>query len=122
MLTSSCQGFEVVKQLLEQSQPYRTILGARSPDAAQAMYDDLRYNRGSHTLTVLPLDLADLKGVKSFAQRTLDKLGPSKIDCLLLNAGMADVATEPGPHGSNWCETFVVNHLCKGDMFAASVP
>lgn len=31
----------------------------------------------------------------------------------MLNAGMAKAADGPGPHGSKWCEAYVVNHLCE---------
>lgn len=62
---------------------------------------------------MLPLELSNLKAVKSFAQQTLEKLGQEKLDYLLLNAGMAKGAQGPGPHGSKWCEPYVVNHLCE---------
>ncbi|VTT70136.1 unnamed protein product [Fusarium fujikuroi] len=111
---SSGIGFEAVKQLLSQSQPYRVILGARNTKNAQKAYGELKFDRESHGVTVLPLELNDLKGVKSFAEQTLDKIGKEKIDYLLLNAGLGGVAAEgPGPHGSKWCESHVVNHLSQ---------
>ncbi|KAF4495722.1 hypothetical protein FAGAP_8141 [Fusarium agapanthi] len=111
---SSGIGFEAIKQLLSQSQPYRVILGARNTKNAQKAYDELKFDRESHGVTVLPLELNDLKGVKSFAEQTLDKIGREKIDFLLLNAGLGGVAAEgPGPHGSKWCESHVVNHLSQ---------
>ena len=64
-------------------------------------------------MTLLPLDLANLKGVGTFAQQTLAKLGQDKIDYLFLNAAQLKSATEPGPNGSKWSESFIVNHLCE---------
>ncbi|KAH7143188.1 hypothetical protein DER46DRAFT_705336 [Fusarium sp. MPI-SDFR-AT-0072] len=111
---SSGIGFEAIKQLLSQSQPYKVILGARNTKNAQKAYDELKFDRESHGVTVLPLELNDLKGVKSFAEQTLDKIGREKIDYLLLNAGLGGVTAEgPGPHGSKWCEPHVVNHLSQ---------
>lgn len=77
------------------------------------MYEELKYDSSMHSLTILPLELSDLKAVKGFAQQTLDTLGETKIDYLFLNAGMAKGAEGPGPHGSKWSETYIVNHLCK---------
>ena len=112
---SSGLGFELVKQLLAQSQPYRFILGARDTKNVEAAYNALKYDSAKHSLSILPLDLSELKGVKSFAQQTLEKLGKDKVDCLLLNAGMVKSGDGPGPHGSKWSEQYVVNHLCKWD-------
>ncbi|KAF5023400.1 hypothetical protein F66182_4557 [Fusarium sp. NRRL 66182] len=111
--TNENKGFEAIKQLLQQTQPYRVILGARSTQNAQKAYDDLQYDRSTGGVTILPLALSDLKAVKSFAEQTLDKLGKTKIDYLLLNAGMSVAAEGPGPHGSKWCEAHVVNHLSQ---------
>ncbi|KAL3952014.1 hypothetical protein ACCO45_013731 [Purpureocillium lilacinum] len=95
---SSGLGFEAVKQLLEQSQPYRIVLGARDTAATTAAFDRLTFDRAANPLTVLPLDLADLRAVKSFASQALEKV--DAIDYLLLNAGMIKSAEGPGPHGS----------------------
>jgi NAD(P)-dependent dehydrogenase (short-subunit alcohol dehydrogenase family) len=102
-----------VKQLLLQAQPCRFILGARDTNKTQEAYDGLGYDAAAHSVSVLPLDLADLRGIKTFAQQTLSKLGQDKLDVLFLNAGMTKAADGPGPHGSKWCEPYVVNHLCK---------
>ncbi|KAI0112086.1 hypothetical protein GGR51DRAFT_557266 [Nemania sp. FL0031] len=110
---SSGLGFEAVKQLLQQSQPYRFILGARDPRSTQAAYDGLKYDAATHSVSILPLELTDLKGVKSFAQQTLNKLGKDNLDILFLNAGMNKPAIGPGPNGSKWCEALVVNHLSQ---------
>jgi NAD(P)-dependent dehydrogenase (short-subunit alcohol dehydrogenase family) len=107
------QGFEVVKQLLGQTQPYKIILGARDTKTAQAAFDELKYDNSTHSLAILPVELSNLKTVKSFAQQTLDNLGQGPIDYLVLNAAMARKADDrPGPHGSQWSDSYVVNHLC----------
>lgn len=98
---------------MQQSQPYKFILGVRDVQRTQAAYDELKTDAGKHTVSLLPLDLTDLRNVKSFAQQTLEKLGQDKVDILFLNAGMGKAADEPGLHGSKWCESHVVNHLCK---------
>lgn len=105
------QGFEAVKQLLQQTQPHRLILGARDIVKTQAAYDGLDYAT-THSVSILPLDLSDLRVVRSFAQQTLEKLGQDKLDVLFLNAALAQPAGA-GPRGSKWCEPYVVNHLCK---------
>lgn len=61
-------------------------------------------------------ELNDLKGVKTFAQRTLEKLGQDKIDYLLLNAAISNGSQEKGPHGSKWCESLIVNHFCESRL------
>ncbi|RYO84238.1 hypothetical protein DL762_005745 [Monosporascus cannonballus] len=110
---SSGLGFEVVKQLLAQTQPYRLILGARDTQRTRAALDELKYDSTRHSLTLLPVELSDLKNVKTFAQQTLDALGETNIDYLFLNAGMYKDANGPGPHGSKWSETYLVNHLSQ---------
>ncbi|KAI0451546.1 hypothetical protein F5B21DRAFT_516703 [Xylaria acuta] len=97
------QGFETVKQLLQQTQPYRFILGARDLRSTQAAYNGSKYDATMH----------NLRGVKPFAQQTLDKLGNDKLDILFLNAGINKPATGTGPNGSKWREAFVVNHLLQ---------
>jgi len=125
------QGFELVKQLLTQSSPslssssslaYRIILGARDVAGTRAAFDALTYDRSRHSLTVLPLELGDLAGTRSFARESLRALSGSnesegkeegKLDYLLLNAGITggNSAEWRGPWG--WCEALVVNHLCR---------
>ena len=89
------------------------ILGARDPPKVQAAFDGLKYDSRKHSLSLVPLELSDFKGVTIFAQETLKKLGKDKVDYLLLNAGMVKGADEPGPHGSKWSEPYIVNHLCR---------
>ncbi|KAI5458612.1 hypothetical protein BGZ63DRAFT_362116 [Mariannaea sp. PMI_226] len=110
---SSGLGFEAIKQLLQQSQSYKVILGARNIPNTQEAFDGLKFDRAANTVSILPLDLSDLKGVKSFAEQTLANLGEEKIDYLLLNAGITNSAQKPGPHGSKWCESYIVNHLSQ---------
>jgi NAD(P)-dependent dehydrogenase (short-subunit alcohol dehydrogenase family) len=64
-------------------------------------------------VTLLPLELNDLRTVKKFASQTLEKLGSDKLDILFLNAALVKSADEPGINGSKWSEQYVVNHLCQ---------
>ncbi|KAK3303183.1 uncharacterized protein B0T15DRAFT_266062 [Chaetomium strumarium] len=125
---SSGIGFELVKQLLFQpsTTPYRFILGARDVARTQAAYDALRYDSARHSLTVLPLELSDLRATRSFAQLTLQRLRDEGhnggLDYLLLNAAVTNPAGAnlkgqeegKGEFGEKgWCESFVVNHLSQ---------
>ncbi|KAJ5223625.1 hypothetical protein N7468_008167 [Penicillium chermesinum] len=111
--TSSGLGFEVVKQLLEGEQAYNFILGARNTEKAEAAFEDLKYDTTKHTVTVLPLDLQSLRSVQVFTQQALATLGRNKLDYLFLAAGTIDNGEGPGPHGSQWCTGYVVNHLSQ---------
>lgn len=110
---SSGLGFEAIKQLLGQAQPYRVILGARNTQRAQHDYDALSYDRAASSVTVLPCELNDLRGVKTFAQQALEKLGQDGIDYLFLSAAITKDAKEKGPYGSKWCESLIVNHYSQ---------
>jgi NAD(P)-dependent dehydrogenase (short-subunit alcohol dehydrogenase family) len=105
---SSGLGFEAVKQLLGQTQPYRLIVGVRNLPVAKSAFDGLAFDRATHELDVLHLNNADLASVKTFAQQALDTVGQDKIDYLLLNAATMKTG-EPNP-GHKWCESLVVNH------------
>lgn len=72
----------------------------------------MAYDRAKHSLAILPLELSDLKTVRTFARQTLDTLGQDKIDYLLLNAGASQGKEEPGQRQAKWCESYVINHLC----------
>ncbi|KAA8647758.1 hypothetical protein EYZ11_000172 [Aspergillus tanneri] len=109
---SSGLGFEAVKQLLAQPEPYTFILGARDTARTQAAYDALKYDP-KHSVSILPLDLSNLRNVRPFAEQALQKLGDARLDYLFLVAGSLDSAEGPGPHGSSWCEGYVVNHLAQ---------
>ncbi|KAI8173360.1 putative short-chain dehydrogenase reductase protein [Colletotrichum sp. SAR 10_65] len=106
-------GFEAIKQLLAQTQPYKFILGGRNTSAAKEAYDGLHFDSSRHSLKVVPLELSNLKTVRSFAQETLDSLGQDKLDYLFLNAAQNKGAEAKGPFGSNWCESYIVNHLSQ---------
>ncbi|KAF2664880.1 NAD(P)-binding protein [Microthyrium microscopicum] len=110
---SSGLGFEAVKQLLNQTQPYKFLLGCSNTNTAQTAYDELKYDSKKHSVTVLPLDLSDLRTVKKFAAQTLKQIGSDKLDFLFLNAATVKVANEPGVNGSKWSEPYVVNHLSQ---------
>lgn len=99
--------------MLQQPESYKFILGARNTDSTQAAYDGLPFDKEKNTITVLPLDLSDLKSVQLFAQEAMSALGSHRLDCLFLNAGTLDSGDGPGPNGSQWCEGYVVNHLGK---------
>ncbi|GAB1208170.1 hypothetical protein APSETT445_006911 [Aspergillus pseudonomiae] len=105
------QGFEAIKQLLQQSEPYHFVLGVRDTTKTQAKYNSLDFDKSKHTITVFPLDLLSLPSVQSFAQNVLSQLGSQTLDYLFLCAGMLDSADGPGPNGSPWCSGCVVNHL-----------
>ncbi|KAI9930833.1 hypothetical protein ASPWEDRAFT_154019 [Aspergillus wentii DTO 134E9] len=111
--TSSGLGFEAIKQLLQESESYNFILGARDTVKTQAEYDGLRYDTTKHSIRIVPLDLLSLQSVQSFAKEVLFHLGSTKLDYLFLCAGMLDSASGPGPNGSPWCEGYVVNHLAQ---------
>ena len=101
-----------MKQILAKSQPYNIILGARNVSGTQAAYNAVPRGSKEHSLDVIPLELSDLKTVKSFAQQTLARLGSTKVDYLFLNAAISEGAEKLGPNGSKWCESLVVNHIC----------
>ncbi|KAF8157497.1 hypothetical protein K438DRAFT_1732277 [Mycena galopus ATCC 62051] len=111
---SSGLGFEAIKQLLAQNQPYKFILGARDVATTQAAYSKVEFDKSQHSVAVLPLELSDLKAVKTFSQQVLERLGQAeKIDYLMLNAARSHGAEQAGPHGSKWCESYIVNHLSQ---------
>ncbi|KAK7001505.1 WW domain-containing oxidoreductase [Favolaschia claudopus] len=107
---SSGIGFEAIKQLLAQNvQRYKFILGVR--DAA---YDVLDFDKARHSVDILPLELSDMNGVKAFAGKVLEMLGDGQsLNYLMLNAARTHPADGPGPNGSKWCETYIVNHLSQ---------
>lgn len=99
--------------MLEKSEPYNFILGARNTEKVQAAYNDLGYDTTKHSVTIIPLNLLSLRSVQLFTQQALAKLGPNRVDILYLAAGTLDSAEGPGPNSSQWCEGYVVNHLGK---------
>ncbi|PHH72544.1 hypothetical protein CDD82_5924 [Ophiocordyceps australis] len=107
------QGFEAIKQLLQQPQPYRVILGARDTHTTNEAYKQLPFDRATHSVTVLPLQLADLSTVKTFACQALDQLGGHAIDYLIMNAGISKDVEDKSLLGYKWCETVIVNHFSQ---------
>lgn len=79
----------------------------------EAAYNGLKFDRGKNTVSVLSLDLSNLRKVQTFAQQAFAELGSHRLDYLFLSAGVLDSGNGPGPHGSQWCEAYVVNHLGK---------
>ncbi|PKS08602.1 hypothetical protein jhhlp_004988 [Lomentospora prolificans] len=111
---SSGLGFEAIKHLVGQTtQPYRVLLGARNTQAAKAAYDEAKFDRERHSVSILPLELSDLKTVKKFANQTLETLGNDPIDYLLLNAALGPGGESSSPSGSKWREIQVVNSISQ---------
>lgn len=110
---SSGLGLDAIRQLLQQSQPYRVILGARNTAATEKAYADISYDAAANPVTILPLELSNLSDVQKFAKETLAKLGQDKIDYLMLNAAVSYGSQGPGPNGSKWCEPLIVNHYSQ---------
>lgn len=82
------------------SQPdTRVIVGARGSGRAVP-----------YPVEVLPLDLASLGSVREFAEAVTQKLGDSRIDILVLNAGMQAASIERRS-ADGYELTFAVNHL-----------
>ncbi|KAI1330619.1 hypothetical protein F5Y16DRAFT_362275 [Xylariaceae sp. FL0255] len=108
-------GFELIKQILAHTTPYKFILGARDLAKAQSDYDALKFDKSTHNVTLLPMELNNMNSVNGFAKKTLEQLGKSPIDFLVLNAGtgMFKEKAETGPHGSRWIEPYLVNHLSQ---------
>ncbi|KEZ40131.1 hypothetical protein SAPIO_CDS9163 [Scedosporium apiospermum] len=111
---SSGLGFEAIKHLLGQiQQPYRVILGARNANAAKTAYEEVKFDTAKHTVSVLPLELGDLKDVKRFARQALEAVGSGPIDYLLLNAALGPGGETLNLIGSKWREIYVVNSLSQ---------
>ena len=106
-----------MRLLLEGTQPYHLVLGCRNAKETQTAYEAVGYDTKIHTVTCLPLDLSHIKTVKEFAKQILSELGNGKIDYLFMIAGVSKGAKEPGINGSEWCEPFIVNHLCAKPFF-----
>jgi NAD(P)-dependent dehydrogenase (short-subunit alcohol dehydrogenase family) len=98
VITGASAGLgEVAAQEIARTPNIRLIAGVRSSHAPTEV-------------TVLPLDLARLASVRSFAQAVIERLDSAWIDALVLNAGAqfpnVDQRTEDG-----FETTFAVNHL-----------
>jgi NAD(P)-dependent dehydrogenase (short-subunit alcohol dehydrogenase family) len=98
---------------MAQAQPWNFILGVRDTVKVQTEFDGLKYDTKKHSLTLFPLDLSQVKNVKTFAQKTLEKIGPAgTIDYLVLNAALVKSAEQKGSH-PKYCESYIVNHLSQ---------
>ncbi|KAK7990595.1 hypothetical protein PG990_014875 [Apiospora arundinis] len=111
---SSGLGFEVIKQLFEESgkeTAYHAIIGARDVQGAIARFAELQYDNRHHRIIVLRLELTDLMSVHQFAENAMARVPDlTPVNYLFLNAGMAKEAG-PSSHKSQWCDTQVVNQL-----------
>lgn len=97
VMTGGTSGFGALaaREMLARSDT-RLLLGARSSAPTEA--------------ESLPLDLASLENVRAFAAGVIERLGGSKINALVLNAGMlrGDVS---GRTIDGYETVFAVNHL-----------
>lgn len=107
----------MVKQLLSQvEQPYKFILGARDTAKARTDFESLGFDTARHSLTILPLQLTDLAGVRAFAKKALedlDRSGDGRLDYLVLNAAAAFPANTGDSSRSKWCDTYIINYLSQ---------
>jgi len=79
----------------------RVIIGARGSVRAEAVPSGVE---------VIPLDLASLVSVRRFANAVKERLGDTRIDILVLNAGM-QIADNQRRSAEGYELTFAVNHL-----------
>ena len=94
VMTGGSSGFGAIAvQQLAKSSGNRLILGARSP-----LVDSVR------------LDLTQLDSVRAFAGSVRERLGDTRIDALLLNAGTV-LPDDTGRTADGYETTFAVNHL-----------
>jgi NAD(P)-dependent dehydrogenase (short-subunit alcohol dehydrogenase family) len=97
VMTGGTSGFGVItSDRIAAAPDTRLVLGARG--AAPAGIESL------------PLDLARLAGVRSFAEAVLERLGGAEIDALVLNAGTLNRDVD-GRTSDGFETTFAVNHL-----------
>jgi len=65
-------GFHCAKNVALQDVTAHVVLGCRSPERAEQAADRLRRETGNPNVLAVPLDLADLGSVRSFAGRLSD--------------------------------------------------
>jgi len=101
--------------LAQTTQSYRFILGCRDTQLTGTALEGISYEKAKHNVKLLPLDLSNLKTVKSFASDALTELGNDKLDCLFLNAALITHSNkgEAGPHNSKWGASCLVNHFSQ---------
>jgi NAD(P)-dependent dehydrogenase (short-subunit alcohol dehydrogenase family) len=96
-MTGGTAGFgAIAAKRISDTPDTKLILGAR--DTKNSSFE------------VLPLDLARLSNVRSFAQALTKKLGGTKIDVLILNAG-AQFGNTKHRTEDGFESTFAINHL-----------
>lgn len=97
IMTGGTSGFglKCARQLLSKNGT-RLIMGGRSSGPIGA--------------TMFPLDLTRLADVRSFATQVIEVLGESKIDALIMNAGIS-LSTTKERSADGFELTFAVNHL-----------
>ncbi|MFI9510487.1 SDR family NAD(P)-dependent oxidoreductase [Nocardia sp. NPDC052566] len=94
VMTGGSSGFgALAAQLLVRSPDIRLLKGARSPSADSIL-----------------LDLTVLDSVRTFAATVLERVGDTRIDALLLNAGTIR-PDDTGRTADGYETTFAVNHL-----------
>ncbi|KAK9904189.1 hypothetical protein WJX75_006317 [Coccomyxa subellipsoidea] len=77
-------GFETAKALAAQG--YATVLACRDISKARAARDKIKEGLPGAKVEAVPLDLADLSSIRSFASKALD--GGRPLDVLINNAGV----------------------------------
>jgi len=119
-------GEEAVRKFLKLG--YKVIIGCRSPEKVQKMYDNLiSQDRATYTgsVTCLFLDLMSLATVRTFAKSVLDI--ETKINILINNAGImvnpVRKETEDGyesQFATNYVGHFLLTHLLLPAMIKTS--
>ena len=104
---SSGLGKQATRALAE-SGNWHVVMACRSTDKAQAVADELGLDPASYS--VMELDLANLNGVRSFAEKFLASGRP--LDCLCCNAAVY-LPNQPEPSFTvdGYEESMQVNHL-----------
>ena len=115
---SSGLGFEAVKQLLRKADPstsYTVILGARNEAATRTAYSNLLPAVDDrHFVFVHPLEMSRLSSVKAFAAQIREDLRETKLNILLLSAGISKAASSGTSTGARWSDAYRVN--CVGEQ------
>lgn len=91
VMTGGSSGFGAIA--VQRFTGTRLLMGARSPSA-----------------DAIPLDLTSLDSVRAFAVTVRERLGDTRIDALVLNAGTV-LPTDTGRTADGFETTFAVNHL-----------
>ena len=102
-------GLEALKLFVRQSGAASILIGARSSSAGEQAVQQL--STGTNTVSWLPLDLAALSSVESFAEQLKLKIegGGERPSTVLLNAAVYKTALIRKAGG--WSEEAVVNHF-----------